>query len=102
MYAIIETGGKQCTVSPGEEVKIEKLAGDVGSSVEFKALAVSPDDGDLVAGAPASSAKVTGTIKAHGRGKKIIVYKFKRRKMYRRKNGHRQEYTQVRIDEISI
>ena len=102
MYAIIETGGKQHPVSPGEEVKVEKLAGDVGSSVEFKALAVSPDDGDLVAGAPASSAKVTGTIKAHGRGKKIMVYKFKRRKMYRRKSGHRQEYTQVRIDEISV
>ena len=99
MYAIIETGGKQYPVSPGEEVKVEKLVGDVGSSVEFKALAV---DGDLVAGAPASSAKVTGTIKAHGRGKKIIVYKFKRRKMYRRKSGHRQEYTQVRIDEISV
>ena len=102
MYAIIETGGKQYPVSPGEDVKVEKLAGDVGSSVEFKALAVSPGDGGLVAGAQAASAKVTGTIKAHGRGKKIIVYKFKRRKMYRRKSGHRQEYTQVRIDEISV
>ena len=68
MYAIIETGGKQYPVSPGEEVKVEKLVGDVGSSVEFKALAVSPDDGDLVAGASAKSVKVTGTIKTHGRG----------------------------------
>ena len=102
MYAIIKTGGKQYPVSPGEEVNVEKLAGDVGSSVEFQALAVSPDEGDLVTGEKAESAKVTGTITAHGRGKKIIFYKFKRRKMYRRKNGHRQEYTQVKIDEISV
>ncbi|MDA1313845.1 MAG: 50S ribosomal protein L21 [Acidobacteria bacterium] len=102
MYAIIVTGGKQYPVSPGEEVKIEKLTGDVGSVVEFKTLAVSPDEGDLVAGEQAESAKVTGTITAHGRGKKIIVYKFKKRKMYRRKNGHRQDYTQVKIDSISV
>ena len=78
------------------------LEGDVGSSVEFKTLAVSPDEGDLVAGAAAESAKVTATITKHGRGKKIIVYKFKRRKMYRRKNGHRQTFTQVKIDEIAV
>ena len=102
MYAIIETGGKQYPVSPGEEVKIEKLPGDVGSIVEFKTLAVSPDEGDLVTGENAQSVKVTGTITEHGRGKKIIVYKFKRRKHYRRKNGHRQDYTQVKIGDIAI
>ena len=102
MYAIIETGGKQYPVSPGEEVKIEKLLGDVGSIVEFKTLAVSPDEGDLVTGENAQSVKVTGTITEHGRGKKIIVYKFKRRKHYRRKNGHRQDYTQVKIGDIAI
>jgi large subunit ribosomal protein L21 len=102
MYAIIETGGKQYPVSPGEEVKVEKLTGDVGSVVELRTLAVSPDEGDLVSGEKAESAKVTGTITAHGRGKKVIVYKFKKRKMYRRKNGHRQDYTQVKIDSISV
>ena len=102
MYAIIETGGKQYPVSPGEEVKIEKLPGDVGSIVEFKTLAVLPDEGDLVTGENAQSVKVTGTITEHGRGKKIIVYKFKRRKHYRRKNGHRQDYTQVKIGDIAI
>jgi len=102
MYAIIESGGKQYPVSPGEEVRVEKLDGEVGSAVEFtKVLAVSPDSGDVLAGGDLQSAKVTGTITEQGRGKKILVYKFKRRKMYRRRQGHRQDYTQVKIGEIS-
>jgi large subunit ribosomal protein L21 len=103
MYAIIETGGKQYPVSPGEEVRVEKIEGEVGSTVEFKkVLAISPDDGGLLAGADAQSATVTGTIIDQARGKKIIIYKFKRRKMYRRKNGHRQDYTQVKIEGINV
>ena len=103
MYAIIESGGKQYPVSPGEEIQVEKLDGDVGSKVEFdKVIIVSKDDGGLLAGDQISKAKVTGTISAQERGKKIIVYKFKRRKMYRRKQGHRQNYTRVKIGEISV
>lgn len=103
MYAIIETGGKQYPVSPGETVRVEKLDGEVGSTVEFKnVLAISPDDGGLLAGADAQSATVTGTIVDQARGKKIIIYKFKRRKMYRRKNGHRQDYTQIKIEGINV
>jgi large subunit ribosomal protein L21 len=103
MYAIIETGGKQYPVSPGEEVRVEKIEGEIGSAVEFKkVLAISPDEGGFLAGADAQSATVTGTIIDQARGKKIIIYKFKRRKMYRRKNGHRQDYTQVKIEGINV
>ena len=101
MYAIIETGGKQYTVSPGDEVKIEKITGHVGDSLDFeKVIAISDEDGALHAGGEAA-AKVSATIAGHGRHKKIDVLKFKRRKMYRRRMGHRQSYTQVRIDSIS-
>lgn len=101
MYAIIETGGKQYSVSPGDEIRVEKLKGGVGDSVEFgNVVAVSGEDGALRAGEDAD-ATVSGTISAHGRGAKIDVFKFKRRKMYRRRMGHRQAYTQVRIDSIS-
>jgi large subunit ribosomal protein L21 len=103
MYAIIETGGKQYPVSPGEEVRVEKIEGEIGSAVEFKkVLAISPDEGGFLAGADAQSATVTGTIIDQARGKKIIIYKFKRRKMYRRKNGHRQDYTQIKIEGINV
>ncbi len=103
MYAIIETGGKQYPVSPGEEIRVEKLEGEVGATVEFtKVLAVSPDNGGMLAGADVQSAKVTATITDQGRGKKILVYKFKKRKMYRRRQGHRQSYTQVKIGDIAV
>jgi len=103
MYAIIETGGKQYPVSAGESLRIERLAGDVGSDVEFdKVVAVSTDDGKLLAGEAASSAKVKATITAQERGKKVIVYKFKKRKHYRRKNGHRQSYTEVTVNDIVV
>ena len=103
MYAIIETGGKQYPVSAGESLRIEKLAGDVGSSVEFeKVVAVSTDDGRLLAGEAAGSAKVRATITGHDRGKKVIVYKFKKRKHYRRKNGHRQSYTEIKVNDIVV
>ena len=101
MYAIIETGGKQYTVSPGDQIKIEKIDGGIGDSVDFdKVVAVSDEDGALRAGSEAGGT-VSATISGHGRHKKIDVFKFKRRKMYRRRMGHRQSYTQVRIDSIS-
>ena len=103
MLAIIETGGKQYPVSPGEGVRVEKLPGDVGATVEFtRVVAVTQDDGKLLTGSDTRSAKVTGTIAAQGRAKKIIVFKFKKRKHYRRRKGHRQGYTEVKVNDIVL
>lgn len=100
MYAIIETGGKQYAVSPGDYVRVEKLAGSVGDAIELSnVIAVSGEDGALRTGSDAQ-ATVTATIADHGRRAKINVFKFKRRKMYRRRIGHRQDFTQLRIDSI--
>ena len=100
MYAIIETGGKQYTVSPGDEIRVEKLDGEAGDSVAFeKVIAVSGEDGALQTGADLD-ATVSATIASQARAAKIDVLKFKRRKMYRRRSGHRQAYTQVHIDSI--
>jgi len=101
MYAVIETGGKQYRVAPGDTVAVEKLAGEVGAEVEFtKVLALSTDAGELSAGAAVEGAKVKGTITSHGRGDKVIVFKFKRKKQYKRTQGHRQNYTEVKVSEI--
>ncbi len=100
MYAVIQTGGKQYSVSAGDLIRIEKLDGEVGATVEFdNVLAVSDDEGNLNVGSEVTGS-VTATIDSHGRGKKIDVFKFKRRKMYRRRMGHRQSYTQVKIESI--
>jgi large subunit ribosomal protein L21 len=101
MYAVIESGGKQYRVAPGDTVAVETLPGEVGAEVEFaKVLAVSTDSGEMLAGAAAKDAKVKGTITAHGRGGKVIVFKFKRKKQYKRTQGHRQNYTEVKVSEI--
>jgi large subunit ribosomal protein L21 len=103
MYAIIESGGKQYRVGLGDEIRVEKLPGEVNSTVEFdRVLAVSKDSGEVLAGADASAAKVIGTITAAGRSRKVTVFKFKRKKQYKRTIGHRQGYTQVRIREITV
>lgn len=102
MYAIIETGGKQIVASPGETIRVESLAGEAGDAVEFDRVVAVNNDGKMLAGEEVADAKVTGTIADHGRGKKIIVFKFKRRKMYRRRRGHRQNYTDVKIDQITV
>lgn len=101
MFAIIETGGKQYKVQEGDVIYIEKLDNSEGENVTFdRVLAVSGSEG-LVTGAPVvSGAKVTGKVEKQGRGKKIIVYKFKAKKNYRRKQGHRQPYTKVTIEKI--
>jgi len=100
MYAVIETGGKQYRVSPGESIQVETLPGEVGATVEFdKVIAIM--DGDAVKAGPAvQGARVKGTIQAHDRGKKDIVFKFKRKKQYRRTIGHRQNFTRVAVNEI--
>ena len=100
MYAVIETGGKQYRVAPGESIEVETLAGDVGADVEFDRV-VAVVDGDSVKAGPAlSAARVKGTIAAQGRGDKTIVFKFKRKKQYKRTIGHRQNYTRVQVNEI--
>ena len=101
-YAVVRTGGKQLRVSAGEAVRVEKLEGAVGDSVEFaEVLLLGGNEGEARVGTPTvTGAKVVGTITAQDRGKKITVFKMKRRKGYRRKQGHRQSYTEVRVDKI--
>src|ERR1700682_4577736 len=100
MYAVMETGGKQYRVTTGDSIEIETLPGHVGQDVEFgRVLAVV--DGDAVkSGAEAASALVKGTITAHGRADKVLVFKFKRKKQYKRTIGHRQNFTRVTVNEI--
>ena len=101
MYAVIRSGGKQARVSPGDTLRLEKLAGSVGDHVEFDQVLLVGSDGEPRVGTPlVEGVKVLGTILAQGRGDKITVFKMKRRKGYRRKQGHRQDYTEVRVDAI--
>lgn len=100
MYAIIATGGKQYKVAEGDIINVEKLAKDAGETVTFdQVLAV--NDGSLKAGADVANATVSATVVKEGRGKKVIVYRYKRKSGYHKKNGHRQAYTQVKIDKIN-
>src|SRR5262245_33333110 len=102
-YAIIRTGGKQFRVEPGRTYKIPSLVGDAGSDIEFNDVLLGNDGKNVKTGVPSlSGAKVTGQIVSHGRGEKIVVFKQKRRKNYARKRGHRQGYTEVRINDISL
>jgi large subunit ribosomal protein L21 len=103
MYAVIETGGKQHRVTPGETIEVENLAGEPGTEIEFgRVLAVSTDENQLLAGAAVAQAKVKATITGHGRGDKIVVFKFKRKKQYKRTIGHRQGFTRVKVDGIEV
>jgi large subunit ribosomal protein L21 len=101
-YAIIRTGGKQFRVSPGDVVRVPSLADkNEGDAVEFGDVLAAGDDNGVRIGAPTvSGASVTGTVVKQGRGPKVIVFKFKRRKQYKRKQGHRQGFTAVKIDSI--
>ena len=100
MYAIIATGGKQYKVSEGDVIRVEKLEAEVGSKVTFDSvLAVS--DGALKVGDAVASATVSGTVEAQDKAKKVIVYKYKRKTGYHKKNGHRQAYTEVKIEKIN-
>ena len=100
MYAIIATGGKQYKVSEGDTIKVEKLSAEAGDTVKFdEVLAIGGDK--LLVGDAVKSASVSGTVVENGRGKKVIVYRYKRKSGYHKKNGHRQAYTQVKIDKIN-
>ena len=101
MYAIIENGGKQYKVSEGDVVKVEKLPAEVGTEVSFNVVMVSDDTGVKV-GKEVESAKVTATVQAQDKFKKIIVFKYKAKKNERKKQGHRQPFTAVKIEKISL
>ena len=101
MYAVVRSGGKQYRVNQGGSLRVEKLPGEVGSSVTLDDVLLIGGDGDVKIGTPkVDGAQITGTILAQGRGQKIRVFKMKRRKGYRRKYGHRQDYTEIRVDQI--
>ncbi len=103
MYAIVRTGGKQYQVTSGDQVRVEKLEGSVGDSVDLNDVLMVADGEDIKIGQPVlENAKVTAIIAEQGRGKKVIIFKKKRRKGYRLKKGHRQSYTALRIEDISI
>jgi large subunit ribosomal protein L21 len=100
MYAVIRTGGKQYRVAPGDVLKIEKTVAGEGKTVEFsEVLAVSGEAGSVT---QPENATVTGTIVSEGRGAKVLVFHYKRKKQYKKLQGHRQSYTQVRINEILV
>ncbi len=101
MYAIIENGGKQYKVSEGDVVRVEKLKAEIGEEVSFKALLVSGDNGVMV-GKDAENAKVTAKVEAQDKFRKIIVFKYKSKKNERKKQGHRQPFTAVRIEKITL
>ena len=101
MYAVIATGGKQYKVSEGDIVRVEKLAGEVGSKVEISDVLLVGDEGSTTIGTPTvEKAKVSGEIVEQGKDKKVLVFKKKRRKGYKKLQGHRQQYTALKIEKI--
>lgn len=101
MYAVIATGGKQYRVSVGDEIFVEKLAGEAGDAVKFsEVLMVSDDNGTQVGTPTLDGAAVDAEIVKQGKQKKIIVFKYKAKKDYRRKQGHRQPYTKLKVEQI--
>ena len=101
MYAVVSSGGKQYRVEQGETLRVEKLSGEVGTSVSFDDVLMFSNGEDVQVGQPIlDNVKVTGHIVEQGKAKKILVFKYKRRKRYRRKQGHRQQFTAVKIDSI--
>ena len=102
-YAIIRTGGKQFRVEPGKTYRIPSLVGDEGSQVEFNEVLLGSDGSAVKTGVSAlSGARVTGQIVRHDKGEKIVVFKHNRRKNYARKQGHRQGYTEIKIDSVQL
>lgn len=101
MYAVIKTGGKQYRVAEGDVLRVEKLSADVGASVDIEQVLMMADGDRVSLGTPfIENGKVTATVRSHGRGKKIKIIKFRRRKHYRRQMGHRQSYTEIEITGI--
>jgi large subunit ribosomal protein L21 len=103
MYAVIRSGGKQYRVVPGQTLRLESILGEPGSRLQLGEVLVVENDGKFQAGAPLlANAKVEVTVLEHDRAKKIIVFKKKRKKQYRRTRGHRQDFTAVRIESITV
>src|SRR5690242_12225793 len=103
MYAVIETGGKQYRVAPGDRLQVETVAGEAGTAIDLgRVLAVAGDDQQLLTGDRIASARVTAKIDGHGRADKVIVFKCKRKKQYKRTIGHRQNHTSVTVSEILL
>ena len=103
MYAVVRSGGKQYRLSPGEVVRVETLDQEVGSTVEFDQVLAVQNDQETIIGTPlVQKAKVVGTVVQKGRAKKVIVFKYKRKKQYKVTRGHRQQYTAVKISEINF
>jgi large subunit ribosomal protein L21 len=102
MYAVIQTGGKQYRVAEGDTLKVEKLAADTGATVELDRVLMVADGENVKVGKPyLEGGKVTATVEAHGRAKKVKILKFRRRKQYLKRQGHRQWYTAIKITGIN-
>jgi len=102
MYAVIKTGGKQYRVSSGEKIKVEQIPADVGSQITLDQVLLVADGDKVSIGAPlVTGATVQATVVAHGRADKVLIFKMRRRKHYRKHGGHRQNYTEIQIDKIS-
>lgn len=103
MYAVIKTGGKQFRAEPGKSLRVPSLAVEPGETVTFDEVLLASDGEEVKVGAPSvDGASVTAEVVKHGRDKKVIVFKRKRRKGYRKKQGHRQGFTEIRIDEVRV
>jgi len=103
MYAIIETGGKQYRVAEGQKLSIEKLAAEEGKTIDFDRVLMAGEGANVKVGTPLiAGAKVTAEIIKHGRGKKVRILKFRRRKHHMKQQGHRQDFTQVKITKVSV
>ena len=101
MYAVIQTGGKQYRVAPGDRIRVDTITEEVGAQIELNGLlALANDDGQFLTGQDVANSKITATVTRHGRGEKVIVFKFKRKKQYKRLYGHRQNFTEVTINEV--
>ena len=101
MYAVIKTGGKQYRVAPGEKIRIEQIPADVGSQITLDQVLMVGEGESVKVGNPlVTGATVTATVVSHGRGDKVRIFKMRRRKHYQRTQGHRQNYTEIRVDKI--
>ena len=103
MYAIIETGGKQYRVAPGDVIRVDHLPAEAGESGTVgRVLAVSQDSNGFLTGEQIANAKVEGTVLSQGKSRKVLVFHYKRKKQYKKLRGHRQQYTELRVDRIVV
>lgn len=103
MYAVLQSGGKQYRVAPGDKVRIDTIDVEPGAEIELTGvLAVVNDEGNLLTGQDIANAKVVATVSGHDRAKKILVFKFKRKKQYKRTYGHRQNFTELTVSQVLV